>query len=355
MIREGPGKLGGMTEAIELIEHFGRVSAAGGSLRALAEGDTYAPLETLLLIEAPIQSIVALETVYLGVLSAGTTRLNGGPREVDLTAVTRQTQAVVEAAGGRPVMYFGARHWHYHNDASIAQAAFAGGASSCSTLAGAATAGQEAVGTIPHVLENIMAWRFGTERAVVEAALAFDRVIDPTVPRVALIDYANREIEDSLVTAAALGSRLWGVRVDTCGENRAEGALASPADSGSSPLFAGVKLPSLGDPDARFWYGNGVTITGVYALRRTLDEAGFGAVRIVLSSGFADPVKVRAFARAEERLGTRLFDALGVGGLYESRSAKMDIVGVGETLDQLTPIAKAGRGYRPNPRLQSAR
>jgi len=48
----------------------------------------------------------------------------------------------------------------------------------------------------------------------------------------------------------------------------------------------------------------------------------------------------------------KLFDSLGVGGIYESRDATMDIVAVGESIDTLIPMAKVGRVYRPNPRLK---
>ncbi|MBN8548518.1 MAG: nicotinate phosphoribosyltransferase [Deltaproteobacteria bacterium] len=353
MIRKGPGTVGGIDEAIAAIEKYDSSAQSTGRIWALEEGESYDARETLLIAEKPIQSFVDLETLYLGVLSRGTTSASDGVDTIDFRRAKEKMAAVVSAAEGRPVFYFGARHWDFREDAAIAQAAFDGGATGASTDIAAALIGKKGLGTIPHVLENIMAWRYGKDQAVVEATKAFDRHIDSKIPRIALIDYNNREIDDSLATARALEGRLYGVRVDTCGENVAQGACLSPM-SAQSLLWKqeGLRLPELDAPEAKYWYGSGVTVTGVFALRRALDAAGFQDVKIVLSSGFADVQKVRAFVAAEKILGVRLFDSLGVGGIYDSRAAKMDIVAVGDAPDQMTPISKAGRSYSPNPRLK---
>lgn len=351
-IRKGPGIIGGIDEALAILEKYSELKTHGGKVFALKDGQSYAPNETVMMIEGAVQDIVALETMYLGVLSAGTTHLSEGTAHIDTTAVKRRMKAVVEAAGYRPVTYFGARHWHWSEDAAIAAACFEAGARTCSTDIGARSFGKDGIGTIPHILENAYASRVGRLGAVVEASRAFDRVINPEVPRIALIDYNNREIDDSIGVARALGSRLHAVRVDTCGENVAQGALLSPdcreADEWRSK--GRFLLPSQ-DSDARFWYGHGVTVTGVYALRLALNKNGFKDVKVVLSSGFGDPTKVKAFSRAEQLLGIRLFDALGVGGVYESRAAKTDIVGVQDENGEFFPLSKVGREYRPNARL----
>jgi nicotinate phosphoribosyltransferase len=352
-IRKGPGEVAGIEESLAMLERFSELKAHGGKVYALPERSQYRPRETLMVIEGPMQDIIALETLYLGALSAATTRLNDQVQRVDLSAAEENMRKVVGLAGGRPVSYFGARHWSYIEDPAIAYAAYKGGATSCSTDAGAATFGQVGQGTIPHALENIYAWKHGKENAVVEATLAFDRKIDPEVPRIALIDYNNRELDDSVAVADALKDRLYAVRVDTCGENVAQGALISPrCEEAEAWKAQGISLPSEESPEARFWYGTGVTVTGVYALRRALDQFGHKDVRIILTSGFGDPAKVQAFVDAEKRLGVKLFDALGVGGIYKPcRMATMDVVAVGETEDTMTPISKVGRPYNPNPRL----
>jgi nicotinate phosphoribosyltransferase len=353
-IRTGPGEVRGVDEAIAVIDKYSDFRANGGKIFALSEGSSYGPKETLMVIEGRMLDIIALETIYLGVLSAETTKVNEGISEVDLDAARERMRQVVDLAGDRPVSYFGARHWRYDADAAIALAAFEGGATGASTDVGAAMGGKVGQGTIPHALENIYAWINGKENAVVEATLAFDRVIDPQVPRIALIDYNNREIDDSIAVVKALQGRLAGVRVDTCGENIAQGALASADDAQAQKWKdKGIPLPAADSPEARYWYGRGVTVTGVYALRQALDAAGFSELPIILTSGFGDPKKVEAFVEAEKVLGVRLFDGLGVGGIYKPcRMATMDIVAVGETAAEMTSISKVGRPYRPNERLE---
>ena len=353
-IRKGPGEVAGIEESIAMLEKFTELKEHGGKVYALPERAQYRPKETLMVIEGPIQDIIALETLYLGALSAATTRLNDHVSSVDTKAAEENMRKVVDLAAGRPVSYFGARHWSYLEDPAIAYAAYKGGATSCSTDAGAATFGQVGQGTIPHALENIYAWKHGKENAVVEATLAFDRVIDPAVPRIALIDYNNRELDDSVAVADALREMLYAVRVDTCGENVAQGALiSSRCEEADAWRAQGIALPAENAPEARFWYGTGVTVTGVYALRRALDQFGHKDVKIILTSGFGDPTKVQAFVDAEKTLGVKLFDALGVGGIYKPcRMATMDVVAVGETEETMTPISKVGRPYNPNPRLE---
>jgi nicotinate phosphoribosyltransferase len=348
-IRKGPGVVAGIDEAVELLRTYSPLEQHGGRVYAKRDGDDYQPKETLMVIEAPVQDIVTLETMYLGVISAATTKANGGS-DVDPEAVTRRMRDVVDAARGKPVIYFGARHWHYDQDAQLSAAAYDGGAIACSTDIGAATFGKRGIGTIPHALENIMAWRYGKERAVVEATKAFDKHIDTMVPRIALNDYNNQEVTDTINTYHALGRRLHGVRIDTCGENVAQGALTTWSSEAARELFG--KEISIPQGEERFWAGTGVTVSGVYAVRKALDDARYQDCRITLSSGFGDPRKVRAFRRAEDILGMKLFDDLGVGGVYDSRMATMDIVAVGEDREHMLSMSKAGREYRPNDTLE---
>ena len=307
--RKGPGKVAGIQEAIDIIVNNSNIAEVGGRIYARTDGGVYQPKETLMNIVAPVQEIMELETVYLGVIAAALTRENDG-KEVDLDAIRRNVEQVVELAGERPVLYFGARHWHYEMDQAIAKAAFDGGAKETSTDNGAETVGKKGVGTIPHASENIYAREFGMDDAVVKATEAFDRYIPPGVPRIALVDYNNREVRDSVATAKALEGRLFGVRVDTCGENIAEGGV---------------------EGNRKYWNGKGVTIEGTRVLRIGLDAAGYEGVKIVLSSGFSNPDKVRAFNQGEKKYGLRLYDAIGAGFLDQVRTTTADIVAVGDS------------------------
>lgn len=347
-VRNGPGKIAGLNEAVDLIKNNSNLEQNGGAIYSLKDGDVYNAKETQMVIEGRIQDFVELETLYLGVLSAGLTKVNDGT-ELDFKQITKKMSDVVNAANGRPVSYFGARHYHYNDDAKIAMAAFEGGAQSASTDIAAEQIGQFGIGTIPHALENIFAYKFGKDNAVVEATKAFDRVIDETVPRVALIDYNNREITDSINTKIAV-PKLAAIRVDTCGENVAQGALKQYSQTQLANFFE--RELNIPQEEQKYWAGNGVNISGVYALRKALDNAGQNDVGIFLTSGFGNAKKVEAFARAEDLLETKLFDGLGVGQVYPSRTSTMDIVAVGEDRNNMTPTSKVGREYNSNNRLE---
>ena len=354
-IRKGPGNAFGIDEALAIIQRYGgKLIENGGRVWALEEGAKYDPMESLLMIEGRAQDIMELETMYLGVLSAETTKFNEGIEHVNLEQVTENMQKIRDLVGDRPVIYMGARHWTFREDEQIGKAAIEGGATGTSTNIGSKTISEEGVGTIPHALENIMAWYYGKENAVKESTLAFDRAIDPRVPRIALIDYNNKEIDDSLRTARALGDRLFAIRVDTCGENLGQGAYQSIEDvPANSPLRQAYFQAPI--ENRQYWFGKGVTVSGVFALKTALDQEDFRQLRFVLSSGFADINKIRAFLNAEEIFKQKLFDILGVGGLYKPcREAKMDIVAVADSLEKLdtSPMSKVGREYRPNERLK---
>lgn len=324
--RNGPGVIQGVAEVAEVFRAFSPLAEHGGRILALADGSAFAPLEPVMHIEGPILDFIELETLYLGILTGRTSQANG-LAPPDLAAVAAKAGAVRQMLPGKNLMYFGARHWHWSMEAAICQAAVAAGFDACATDIGAQAAGLPAgVGTIPHALVLVFAHHVGPEHAAREAALAFDRHIEPGCGRIALVDTFNREIDDALDTARALGDRLWGVRLDTAGELVAQGG--TPFDGRA------------------FVTGTGVTVAGAVAVRQALDQAGFGNVNLVLSSGFGNLAKVAAFAEAERRHG-RLFESLGVGGLFEAWCATADIVRV-----QGRALAKTGRAYRENPRLR---
>ena len=324
--RNGPGVLQGVAEAAAVFQAYSPLSEHGGQVWALPEGSAFAPLEPVMHIEGPIQDFIELETMYLGILTSRTSLANGIPAP-NPAAVAAKARAVRALLPTKHLMYFGARHWHWSMEAAICQAAIAAGFDACATDAGARAAGLSGgVGTIPHALVLVFAHYVGPQHAAREAALAFDRHIEPGCGRIALVDTFNHELDDSLDTAEALKGALWGVRLDTAGELTAQGGTA---DDGQ---------PFVG--------GKGVTVSGTAAVRKALDEAGFEHVNIVLSSGFGNLDKVAAFAAAERRHG-RLFESLGIGGLFEAWCATADIVRV-EGRD----LAKTGRAYRENPRLR---
>ncbi|WNY23048.1 hypothetical protein MmiHf6_03450 [Methanimicrococcus hongohii] len=356
-VRKGPGIISGMADAVSFIRANSDLEKNGGRIYALSDGNSYEPLETILILEAPVLDIIRLETVYLGMISSSLAIYNDN-QKLDLNSVEKRMRSIVNAAGNRPVTYFGARHWHYKDDAAISKAAIDGGAVGASTDAGAAYIHKEGSGTIPHALENIYAWKDGKENAVKNATIAFDKYMSKDVVRVALIDYNNKEIDDMLQTVSAVPA-VAAIRIDTCGENVGQGALSMKDLDGKTQAEIDALLHDFfGKPvqipkgDEKYWFGNGASVTSVYAVRKALNENGFENIQIMLSGGFGDVRKVEAFVKAEKMIGMKLFDSLGVGGIYDSRDSTMDIVAVGETIDSMVPTAKVGRVYKPNPRLK---
>lgn len=326
-----PGVVRGIDEAVAVIDTYAPdLAAKGGSVHALPDGSRYESAEPLMHIRGPVQDLIELETMYLGVLTAETTRANGGG-EVDLKQVAERARAIRKLCPDKQLIYFGARHWRYDADAAISEAVLKEGWDGASTDVGAQAGGFEhGVGTIPHALVLVYAHVYGREQATLKATQAFHRHIEPDSPRIALVDTFNKEIDDALATARALGDDLFGIRLDTPGEHPGQGA--DPEDK-DTDIYHG------------YWGGSGVTVSMNKAAREALDKAGYEHVKIVLSSGFGKVEKVRAFVEGERRHG-RLFDSMGIGGVFPAMHATSDIVQV-EDVD----LAKDGRGFHENPRL----
>ena len=138
------------------------------------------------------------ETALLGILS-------------QCTGWATAARRIVDVAAPIPVIGFGARHVHPSVADQMDYASVVGGCIGVSTPAGARMAGLAPTGTMAHALILI----FGD---TVRAVEAFDRHVEPDVPRIALVDTFKDEAEESVRVADALGERLWGVRLDTPAE-----------------------------------------------------------------------------------------------------------------------------------------
>jgi nicotinate phosphoribosyltransferase len=231
-----------------------------------------------------------LETAYLGMLAHG-------------TGWATAARAIVEVAAPTPVIAFGARHVHPNIADRLDYAAIIGGAASSSTTAGSSRAGCIPVGTMPHALVLI----YGD---TIEAALAFDRNVEPEVPRIVLVDTFRDEAEESARVAAALGSKLRGVRLDRASE--------------------------LG----------GVTPALVAEVRAALDAAGAPTAQIVISGGLSLE-RIAEFKRAGSRV-----DTYAVGSAI-SGVRPIDFTADIHEIDG-QPIGKRGRptGITASPRLK---
>ena len=306
--------LGGVDEALAILRLCsGRRLPDGGwepgwdelEVHALHDGDEIEPWETVLTISGDYSLFAHLETLYLGVLARR-------------TLISRNVRDVVAAAGGKPILYFPARFDHWHVQTGDGWAAHIAGAIGVSTDAQASWWGGKGMGTVPHGL--IAAYGGDTVAAAERFADRFGHELAITV----LVDFENDSVRTALEVADALGPRLWGVRLDT-----------------SSTMVDRSLWQEMG----RF-KPTGVVPELVWKVRRALDDAGHGAVRIVASGGF-DARRIREF---EE--GGVPVDAYGVGTslLRGSNDYTADVVRVNGV-----PCAKVGREERPNPRLSPVR
>jgi nicotinate phosphoribosyltransferase len=273
-------------------------------IKALHDGDAVEPWETVMTIEGDLADFSALETVYLGVISRQ-------------TKIATNVRRCVDAANGKPVLFFAARFDPWGTQHGDGYAAKVGGIYGVSTEANGAYWGAPALGTIPHALIAT----YGGD--TVAATQAFDRYIDPAVNRVALVDYDNDCVATSLAVARALGDKLWAVRLDT-----------------SDTIVDASVIPQMGT-----FRPTGVCPQLVRNVRQALDEAGFCRVKIMVSGGFTAN-RIAEFEAANVPVDTY---AVGSSLFNNNINFTADIVMVDGQ-----PCAKAGRTYRPNPRLELA-
>ena len=302
--------LGGIDEAIAILKTCSGHAENGEwvpgwdrlVVRALHEGDRIAPWETVLTIEGDYSLFAHLETVYLGSLARR-------------SLIMHNVREVVEAARGKQIFYFPARHDHWLVQTGDGWSAHVAGAIGVSTDAQASWWGGRGMGTVPHGL--IAAYGGDTVKAALKFADHFEKDTNVTV----LVDFENDSIRTALDVAEALGGRLWGVRLDTSEllvDRSLFGELGTFKPTGVNPRLA-------------------------EKVRGALDDAGFTGVKIVASGGFT-AARIREFEDNHVPV-----DAYGVGSslIRGQNDFTADVV----LLDG-KPCAKVGRSYMPNPRLE---
>ena len=271
-------------------------------IHSLRDGEEVDEWETVMTIEGDYADFAHLETIYLGILARQ-------------SRIATNVRRVVKAANGKPVLFFPARYDIYQTQESDGYAALVGGIHGFSTDANALAAGGKGLGTIPHAL--IASYKGDT----VAATEAFDKYVDPSIARIALVDFDNDCVNTSLAVARKLGKKLAGVRLDTSG---------SMVDK-SLWTQIGTFKPT------------GVCKELVCNVRRALDAEGFNHVKIIASGGF-DAERVAAF----EEMGVPV-DTYAVGSSFFDGNINYtaDIVKVDGK-----DCAKAGRKYNPNSKME---
>ncbi|HHV34921.1 MAG TPA: nicotinate phosphoribosyltransferase [Syntrophomonadaceae bacterium] len=244
---------------------------------ALPEGTPMRAKEVVLRIKGPYGEFGVFETPLLGLMASSS----------GWATAAREAK---DAAAGKPVLCFGARHIHPAVAPVMERAAIIGGCDGASCILAAKLAGREPQGTIPHAMILIIG-------DTVKAAQAYNELMPPDAPRTVLVDTFKDEAEETIRVAEALGDDLGGVRLDTPGER------------------------------------GGVTLDLVKEIRARLDQKGFHHVRIFVSGGL-DPERISSLSEAGA-------DAFGVGS-YISAARPIDM-----TLDikeiHGEPLTKRGR------------
>ncbi|HCA41437.1 MAG TPA: nicotinate phosphoribosyltransferase [Aminobacterium sp.] len=278
----GHGIFAGLPEAMQVLKD------KKVAVYALQEGDPFAPKDVVMRISGSYSEFGLYETVLLGFLASSS----------GWATAARQC---VEAAEGKPVLCFGARHVHPAIASVMERAAVVvGGCTGASCMLGAKLANLEPTGTVPHAAVLIMG-------DTVELAKVYDAEVPEKEARIVLVDTFKDEAEESLRVARTLGDRLFGVRLDTPGER------------------------------------GGVTVELVKEVRYRLNLAGFSHVRIIASGGLT-PDRIRVLSEAG-------VDSFGVGS-YITHGAPRDMTMDLKVVDGV-PVAKRGRlpGMIENPRL----
>jgi len=190
------GVLCGIEETITVLEGI------PVNLWCMREGEIFFEEEPVLVIEGMYSDFGILESPILGFLCQS-------------TGIATKASRCKKAAGGKPVISFGVRRMHPAIAPMIERAAFIGGCDGVAGVKSAEMIGEKPTGTMPHSLV-LLAGDPAT------AYKLFNATMPPEVRRIALIDTIGDEKFEAVKAAEALGTDLYGVRLDTPSSRRGD-------------------------------------------------------------------------------------------------------------------------------------
>lgn len=317
------------------------------------DGDP-ARVQPVIKVRGRYRDFAILETPTLGVLTRG-------------SRVATNVYQTFIAARGKPVLFFPARFdahevqaadgyaydiavQRYNRDCGVTLRSF------ISTDAQGEWWGGAGGGTVPHAA---IACFLGD---TAEAMLAFAATRPPSIPRIALVDFNNDCVTDSLRTLKAM-FECYRAALEAGREDEAQKYILYGVRLDTSNSVRDVSVPPLGDPALDL----GVVPRLVFIVRQALDSAWESwdlppawqerareycrNIKIVVSGGF-NPEKIRRF----EKLGVPV-DAYAVGSALFANCGDTvtdftaDVVRIkvhGEWVD----MAKVGRAPCDNPELE---
>jgi nicotinate phosphoribosyltransferase len=151
--------------------------------------------EPILRIEGHYGTFCIYETPMLGIICQA-------------SGIATRAARMRKIVGEKQLIAFGIRRMHPALAPMIDRATYIGGFDGVSSLAGSKILKIKPMGTMPHALIIL----FDNQ---VEAWKAFDEVMPPEVPRIALIDTYFDEKVEAILAAETLKDKLHGVRLDT--------------------------------------------------------------------------------------------------------------------------------------------
>lgn len=191
------GVFSGLNECINIL-----TGIKGLNLWAVSEGTVFGVDEPVMVMEGRYEDFGVYETALLGFLCHA-------------SGIATKAARCKLSAGKKPVYSFGARRIYPPIAPMVERNAYLGGCDGVACVKSAEYLGIEPIGTIPHALILLMG-------DPVEAARAFDEVIEPKIKRIALIDTFGDEKFEAINVAVGLKGKLFGVRLDTPASRRGD-------------------------------------------------------------------------------------------------------------------------------------
>lgn len=242
----GDGKysvLAGLDDAVALFENV------PVTVEALPEGTLFDG-GPVMRISGDYLSFARLETALLGFLSHA-------------SGVATRAFEATQAAPDTSVLSFGARHVNPAIGGMIERSAVIGGVDGYSFVAAEDSVGFEPSGTMPHAL--MLCYGQGNQA---QAFSDFNDAVDETVPRIALCDTFEDEVDEVIRAVETFGDELDGVRLDTTGSRR--------GDFEHIIKEVQYKLNAYGYPDVDIYVSGGLGPADMKTLREHVDGFGIG-------------------------------------------------------------------------------
>ena len=290
-----------------MVEWLDRVAEARGTTFKIEslheEGDWVGAGEPLVYISGSFHELVDLETLYLQRLGAACVAAYNAYTMCESLPKVSFVAMDARHCAGQEMAEMMAYAANVGSDAARRRVEAVGFIGNANDATAHFFGNQRGLGTMPHAF-------IGYAGSTVRAAEMFHEVF-PEEPMTVLVDYFGLEITDSLAVCRRFPELaregLLAMRVDTHGGRYVEGLDLAKSYAVLERHAPRAVRQYRSEAELKWLIGTGVTAAAIYHLRDKLDDAGFGKVRIVASSGFG-PEKCRVMASAEAPI-----DLIGTG------------------------------------------